>query len=238
MNEPLLSLVTSVYNAGPRFRQFLNYIFNQTYQNIEVIIVDDCSTDIETLSILDDLLNKKIFPDKSFTFIKNKKNIGLLKSFQRGLSKATGEYIAFPESDDYIDLNFYEIGMKYILQHKADVVKGLMLYECLPGFKKTTDSEIHSAFGLNFDYTTSWYYIFNRNILSKDVKKPSFLNAILYACCKEFYSEYLECEVPLFENSYYICYREAREHTTLNNEWNYFIKQTKKNLLKYIPECV
>ena len=61
MNEPLLSLVTSVYNAGPRFRQFLNYIFNQTYQNIEVIIVDDCSTDIETLSILDDLLNKKIF---------------------------------------------------------------------------------------------------------------------------------------------------------------------------------
>jgi len=238
-NMPLLSLVTSVYNSGPRLKQFLKCIFNQTYLNLQIIIVDDCSSDKETLSILDDLLNKKIFPDKSFIFIKNTKNIGLLKSFQKGLKKATGDYIIFPEADDYIDYDFCEVGIKYLLQYNADVVKGLMLYECLSDLKETdSDYEIHSAFGLNFDYTTSWHYIFNRKLLLKNSKTPSFLNAILYACCKEFYSEYLECEVPVYENSYYICYRENKKHISLNKEWNFFIKQIKKNLLKYIPKCV
>lgn len=234
-DKPLLSLVTSVYNSGSRLREFLTCISNQTYSNIEVIIIDDCSTDLETLSILKDLCENKFSFTKKFTFIRNSRNLGLLKSFQKGLNKAHGEFIAFPESDDYIDDNFYEIGIDYLIKYKADVVKGLMLYKYLTN--ATEEDNIPQLFDLNLDYTTSWYYIFNRSLLTKNCKKPSFLNAVLYAACRNLYYEYTECKVPLEKNSYYICYCENKEHKNLSKEWKYFVKQIKKEIVKYLNVC-
>lgn len=242
LNKPLLSIVTSIYNSKDRLKLFLDCISNQTYENIEVIIIDDCSTDKQTLEIEKQLLEKTLVFNKKFTFVKNKKNLGLLKSFQKGLNLAKGEFIAFPESDDYIDKNFYKIGMDYLLKYNSDVVKGLMLYKYLNSEKidlKPEDTKYDnefSAFNIDLDYTTSWYYIFNRKILTKNKKKPCFLNAILYASCRDLYLEYKECVIPPEVNSYYICYSENKKHENLTKEWKYFIKQLKINIIKYIND--
>ena len=98
---PLLSICTSIYNSGNKLYRFLDSISNQTYPNIEVILVNDCSTDETTLQILDDLKSKKFVFNKPFKVIDNDINLGILPSFQKALDNATGDYFAFPESSSY-----------------------------------------------------------------------------------------------------------------------------------------
>lgn len=230
--RPLLSIITSIYNGGQDLLKFLQSISNQTYDNIELIIVDDCSTDELTKSIIDDFINKRIEFKKPFTFIKNNKNLGLVKSFQKGLDKARGEYFAFPESDDYLDEDFYEILMNTILAKKANVVKGLLLFEYtkplnsvnkdIEDNKIKEDKEIVSLFDniilpiaikdsdgriisyIMPDITYSWFYVFDKNILQFNSKKLSFKNAMQYGFSNApFYAKYIETKVPLSASSFY-----------------------------------
>lgn len=228
-NKPLLSIVTSIYNGGKALEQFLYCISNQTYSNIEVILIDDCSTDEETLEILKRLENKELPFNKSFKLIRNEVNLGLMQSFQKGLDNATGEYFAFPESDDLLDLDFYENLMYEVIVKKADVVKGLLLYkytvdqpfrdnpetnyenpeiivlfdkEVLPIAIKNSNGRIMSY--LMPDITYSWFYVFNRKILSDGHIKPMFQNAVQYGFSNaSFNMNYKESKVPLYKSSFY-----------------------------------
>lgn len=224
--RPLLQLVTSVYNGGERLKMFLDCISNQTYENLEIIIIDDCSTDQLTKDILNDLNTGKLEFKKKFKFVQNSKNLGLKRSFQKGLDLTYAEYIAFPESDDYLDYNFYEVLMDTILQNQADVVEGLLLtHNLYTGCddndltdidKKIRDENISLVFNheikdqlnLDYDYTRSWYYMFNRNILCHNSLKPNFMNAVKYAAYPPFFYEYKECKVSPDKMSYYILFEE------------------------------
>lgn len=97
-----VSVIIPIYNQAQFLRKCLDSVLNQSLKGIEIICVNDGSTD-DTLAILEEYKSKghKII-------IINQENSGLAKSRNVGLMNATGEFIGFLDSDDWVDLNFYE----------------------------------------------------------------------------------------------------------------------------------
>ena len=107
----LLSVIIPVYNVEPYLEQCLDSVINQTYKNLEIICIDDGSTD-NSLKILEKFQKK----DKRIKLIKQQ-NQGASVARNAGLDIATGEYIAFVDSDDYLELNAYEECMNIMLRN-------------------------------------------------------------------------------------------------------------------------
>jgi glycosyltransferase involved in cell wall biosynthesis len=103
----------SVYNAEEYLREAVESILNQTYQNFEFIIVDDCSKD-NSLAILKEY-------EKHYTSIKlisNSENLGLTKNLNRAIAESKGEYIARMDADDISEPNRFERQIEYFNTHK------------------------------------------------------------------------------------------------------------------------
>ena len=92
-NEPLVSVIIPTYNRGRLILDSINSVLNQTYKNIELIVVDDCSTD-NTEEIL------KSINDSRIKYVKLEKNSGACIARNKGIELSTGEFIAFNDSDD------------------------------------------------------------------------------------------------------------------------------------------
>lgn len=92
MNE-LVSVIMPSYNTADYIADSIKSVISQTYQNWELIIVDDCSTDNT-----DDIVS--YFSDNRIKYMKNKKNMGAAATRNRALREAKGEWIAFLDSDD------------------------------------------------------------------------------------------------------------------------------------------
>jgi cellulose synthase/poly-beta-1,6-N-acetylglucosamine synthase-like glycosyltransferase len=100
---PAVSVVVPVYNHAPYLRWRLDSILRQTYQDFEVILLDDCSTD-SSLEVL-----KSYLPDSRLRLECNSANSGSpCKQWVKGLSLARGRYVWIAESDDWADLKFLE----------------------------------------------------------------------------------------------------------------------------------
>ncbi|TWP31195.1 glycosyltransferase [Apibacter muscae] len=96
MNQPLVSIVAINYNNEKYVIETLDSIANQTYQNTELIIVDDCSTD-ESLHIIEKWLKNY---NKPYKLIKHAKNLGVCKTINDGYGIAKGKYISSIATDD------------------------------------------------------------------------------------------------------------------------------------------
>ncbi len=93
-HKPLVSVIIPSYNHEKFILQTIKSIENQTYENIEILIIDDCSTDATI-----DLLKKPQHTKTKLIF--HKENKGLIKTISEGVDLSSGEYIAFCASDDY-----------------------------------------------------------------------------------------------------------------------------------------
>ncbi|MNQ52948.1 putative glycosyltransferase EpsE [compost metagenome] len=105
--NPLVSIICLCYNHEKFVREALNSVINQTYPNIELIIVDDCSTDNSTVAIKKWLLN---YPH--VTFIENIKNLGNTKSFNNAFAKSKGAFIIDLAADDILNTNAVELQLE------------------------------------------------------------------------------------------------------------------------------
>ena len=97
-----ISVVVPVYNVEKYLEKCVNSIVNQTYKNLEIILVDDGATDnsgklCDELAKIDNRI--KVY---------HKENGGLSDARNYGVERATGDYIGFVDSDDYIDAEMYE----------------------------------------------------------------------------------------------------------------------------------
>lgn len=115
MNKPKISVIVAVYNTEKYLEKCLDSLINQTYNNIEIIVVEDCSIDKSK-----DLLQKYTNNSK-IKIIYNNQNRGLSYARNVGIKESTGSYIGFIDSDDYVDLNYYENLMTAIQNKKADI---------------------------------------------------------------------------------------------------------------------
>lgn len=116
MKNPKISVIVSVYNTEKYIEKCLDSLLNQTYSNIEIVVINDCSTD-GSLKILKKYAKKY----DNMILIENKENKGLSYSRNIGLEKATGEYIGYIDSDDYVDSTYYEQMMKAIKKEKSEI---------------------------------------------------------------------------------------------------------------------
>lgn len=114
--SPIVSLIIPVYNVEPFLRKALQSAAEQTLQNIEVIMINDGSTD-SSLSIM------KEFEQKYSHFILiDQKNAGLSAARNVGLQLAKGEYIAFMDSDDFISPDFLQKMVDSAIKNDAEIV--------------------------------------------------------------------------------------------------------------------
>ena len=101
-NDILISVIVPIYNVEQFLSKCIQSIINQSYSRLEIILVDDGSTD-DSPQICDEFKEK----DKRIKVI-HKKNGGLSDARNVGIEVASGEYIGFVDSDDYIDELMYE----------------------------------------------------------------------------------------------------------------------------------
>ncbi len=119
MSIPKLSIIVPVYNVEKYLDKCIDRILSSTYKNYELIIINDGTKD-NSESIITKYLEKEEYKDK-ITYI-SKENTGLSDTRNLGMSKATGDYIAFVDSDDYIETNMYELMMNKAMEKDFDIV--------------------------------------------------------------------------------------------------------------------
>ena len=115
MKKELVSIVMPTYNREKTIKRALDSLLNQTYPNIEIIIVDDGSNDNTS-----DIINN--YTDKRINYIKLAKNEGANYARNYGISVANGKYITFQDSDDEADLNKIDELVDFINKNKCDIV--------------------------------------------------------------------------------------------------------------------
>ena len=117
INENLVSVVMSVYNSEQTIKKSIESILNQTYKNIELIIIEDGSSD-ETRFICKEYERKY---ENVFVY-SNNKNIGLTRSLNIGINKSKGAFIARQDSDDFSELHRIKTQMEVMLSDNLDAV--------------------------------------------------------------------------------------------------------------------
>ena len=100
--QPLISVIVPVYNIIPYLPRCVESLRTQTYENLEILLIDDGSTD-ETPALCDRLATE----DERIRVF-HKKNGGPSSARNFGLQQAGGEYVGFVDSDDYVDADMYE----------------------------------------------------------------------------------------------------------------------------------
>lgn len=110
-----VSVILPVYNGEKYIKKCIDSVLNQTYKNIELVCINDGSTD-NTLKIIKSIKDKRLV-------IIDKKNTGVSDSRNIGLSKSTGKYISFIDSDDTYDKSFIEKMYNYLIDNNVDIVR-------------------------------------------------------------------------------------------------------------------
>lgn len=151
----LFSLILPVYNTPPSYlEKCIKSIENQSYQNYEIIIVDDCSNNENTIKYLDTINNKKI------KIIKNNQNIGLGPSRNVGYREALGDYIWFIDSDDWINKDSLNLVKEKIEKSNPDII--------FFNFNYIYSDKIMMHLCDGAPYCTIWSKVYKMNFLRKN----------------------------------------------------------------------
>lgn len=111
MNEPLISVIIPIYNVEQYLEQCLDSVVNQTYRNLEIILVDDGSPD--KCGAICDAYKAK---DERIIVI-HQENQGLSAARNAGLDICKGEYIAFVDSVDWVEADYIDAMLEYVGNH-------------------------------------------------------------------------------------------------------------------------
>lgn len=136
----MISIIVPCYNCEKTFKRCISSIRKQTYNEIEIILVDDGSTD-STYK----LCKEEAREDGRIKVI-HQKNNGLMNAWKNGVRKANGEYIAFCDSDDYIDSDLTEKLTDSIIESSADIVLYGMKVEYPDGIVEIRDHHLREGF--------------------------------------------------------------------------------------------
>ena len=115
-NNPLISIIVPVYNVEPYIERCIESIIKQSYKNIEIVVVDDGSTD-NSGRICDEYAQK----DRRIKVI-HKRNGGLVSARKVGVINSAGDYVAYVDGDDWIEQHMYKILIRDAVQYNADIV--------------------------------------------------------------------------------------------------------------------
>lgn len=173
-----LSIIIPVYNVEKYVKRCLNSIIRQSYHNLEILVVNDGSTD-GSGEIVKQI--QKI--DKRIKILEHRKNMGLFHARITGVEAATGDYIGFVDSDDYVSMDFFRGLIYRAVETDADIVVGKVTYEDETGYKYVHNIYDSYDFGIKegvdilqsfwhqqgqcFIWHTIWNKIYDKKIWEK-----------------------------------------------------------------------
>lgn len=172
---PKVSVIIPVYNTEKYLRKCLDSVCNQTLSDIEIICVNDCSTDNSF-----EIIKEYALKDDRIKLIDFKENKGAAVARNSGINEAKGEYIGFVDSDDFIDLDFYEKLYNKAHETNADCAKG-ELWEINDKSKEPFCPYVYDLNKLIVKNQAYFYFtytsaIYNRIFLNKyNIKFPAGL---------------------------------------------------------------
>lgn len=121
-----VSIIMSAYNSGDFIHKAIESVLNQTYKNIELVIVNDGSSDNTENVILQ-------FKDDRIKYLKLEENEGCGMARNKGIEISTGDYITFLDSDDYYNLDCIEKLVEEVKRNNVDIVSQGIIYHQLNG---------------------------------------------------------------------------------------------------------
>ncbi len=205
-----VSVIVPVYNTSKYIRRCLDALVGQTLENIEILLINDGSTDDSPLIMQD---YQKRYPEK--IIIINKENGGQATARNLGIAKATGEYIGFADSDDYVDKTLFEKLYKKAKETDADYVDCdyHCMYESTGGVKEIGTRGTIKAHKSNRDMmldpqVSPWNKLYKREILTRD--GMWFPEGVIYEDTAFFMKTVLNIKKTAFvdEKLVYYCVRE------------------------------
>ena len=226
MSKIKISVIVPVFNVEEYLSYSLDSILNQTLRDIEIICIDDGSTD-NSLNILEDYAKK----DERIKII-SKENEGQGIARNVGLDNACGEFIAFVDSDDFIKKDMLEKLYNKVIDNNVDLVMckvssydnethviddDLWYYslKCFNGFKKEVFNNLDTKEFTHLISVTPYNKLYKRSLIEKN--NIRFPEKYIFEDEVFFYHVYLKAErISLInENLYY--YRTNREGSTVSN---------------------
>lgn len=176
-----ISVIVPVYNTERYLERCLNSIINQNFFEIEIIIINDCSSD-NSLKIIKKYMNM----DQRIVLINKEKNEGLSAARNSGIKIAKGEYIFHIDSDDWIEQNYFKDMYEYAIENKADIVisdyykdfdNGELIYiQDQKGckYKEITKKQAIENIFLSKGYPAVWNKLIKRELYTENkIKHPN-----------------------------------------------------------------
>ena len=212
---PKISIIVPVYNVEKYIAKCLKSLTLQTLQGIEIIIVNDGSLDRSI-----DIIEKYVKENPTKIKYYEKKNGGLSSARNYGIEYATGEYVAFLDSDDYVEINMYEEMYNLAKKENADMVECDFIWEWEYG-KKVYDKRREYKTKedmMKKPRVVAWNKIYKREILNKN--KIRFPEGLIYEDMEFFYKLLPHLNKISYINKYFVHYIQRKD--SISN------KQTKK----------
>jgi glycosyltransferase involved in cell wall biosynthesis len=114
------SVIIPIFNIDIIYlKQCLDSVYKQTYQDFECLLVNDCSTNLDTITFLQSV--NKQYPKLDIKLINNHVNLGLGPSRNVGINNTTGQFILFLDSDDYLEIEALNLINQYLSQHSYNL---------------------------------------------------------------------------------------------------------------------
>ena len=202
-----ISVVITLYNMEHYISECLNSVLNQTFTDLEVIIVNDCSTD-NSINIVNNYIKK----DNRVRLINNEINLGAGMSRRIGINSCNGEYIILLDADDYISNGFLYDLYNCAINNDSDIVCGSIFYKKLKCYTYNnfeTDDEKNSF--INNEILT---FINNKLI------RKTLWDKVEYSSRR-----YIEDAMPYYQLVYY-----SNKVTTCDSEEYYYYRYNENSL--------
>ena len=218
--NPKISIISPIYNRKLYILRFLKSIQNQNFQDLEIILVDDCSID-DSLEIIN-IYSKR---DKRIIIMKNKIRKGTFLTRNIGVLYSKGKYITIPDPDDLIGKNILSMCYKYAEVYKYDIIR-FNIYEG-QGMIKDNELSNENHCLKQPSLSTSIFYANNvlgkkktdYNIYNKFIKKEIYIMS-LNSLNKYYLNMYLTIGEDQLLN--YVLYRTAKSLYFLKNIGYYY----------------
>jgi len=222
---PKVSIISPIYNRCEYLSRFLKSIQNQNFKDIEIILIDDFSSDNTT-----NLIKKYQSQDKRIILIRNKKNFGTFKCRNIGILKSTGEYIILPDPDDILSKNSLKLLYNFIVKHNYEMIRFNLYYGRKMIFLQSIVKYIPSKPIFKPDIQTFLFYAkgileqIDFNVSNKFIKREALIRA-LNLLSKNYINMYMTKHEDGVLN--FILYRTVKSFYFIKRIGYYYIKNPK-----------
>ncbi|MDD5924225.1 MAG: glycosyltransferase family A protein [Clostridia bacterium] len=237
-NNPKISIVIPVYNVEKYLSKCLDSVVNQTYKNLEIICINDGSTD-NCLGVL-----QKYQKQDDRIIIIDKENTGLSDTRNVGTARATGEYLMYIDSDDWIDIDTCEVALENIIKEEADLVYWNYIREY---GNKTRIKNISGDDRIVY-YGESMNHLYRRlfGLYGKELSRPDNADTIVTAWGKLYRTEIIKESKAIFVDTRKIgtedmlfnvyVFKYIKKAVYLPNYFNHYRKDNESALTRRFKE--